>query len=511
MNLSENFKNVIVQKFNVLKTIVLPIIITLFAQSNLLASYVPVNWMDNPDKSDSVKSVSQSNSTMLDILELADALNIRWQLNRNGDRVRLDMPAASLIFTAGTPYVLAGEKIKQLPNSIRKTEDGIFASLEDLISLLADYYPGEVLYDPGEIQLLVSLPQNDVYGLRYIVQPNITRLVFAAGALLECELDSTVSGEIRLLFPKGSVDQHGLEAINTEGLVDRLTVRPEDNGTVITITHQQDARFVNYETETDPPLYVIDIQSDNVKGLNPQARQRLREEKNSWAFDVVVIDPGHGGKDPGAVSKSKLYEKDVVLDVGLRLRDALKKKGIKTVMTREKDVFLELWERTKIANNAGGKLFISLHCNSFPNGRARGVETYFLSPTKTERAMRVSLRENSVIKYEESKNQYEDLTEENFILLTMAQANFVKESEAFAGDIQSYLPVSIGLKDRGVDQAGFYVLIGASMPSILVELAFISNKLEEKKLKSKKFRQKTAEGLSNVILQFLKDSEYASQ
>ncbi|NQU06717.1 MAG: N-acetylmuramoyl-L-alanine amidase, partial [Calditrichaeota bacterium] len=261
------------------------------------------------------------------------------------------------------------------------------------------------------------------------------------------------------------------------------------------------------EIITDPPLYCVRFRSSSAGGLGVDALQRLDADKDAWAFDVIVIDPGHGGKDPGAVGPTRLYEKDVVLDVGLRLRKALMKHGIKIIMTRDKDIFIPLDERGRIANRAGGKLFISLHCNAIGGGkRAYGIETYFLAPAKTERAMRVALKENSVICFEESQDQYQDLTEENFILLTMAQSNFARESEHLAGMVQNKVSRGLSLPDRGVDQAGFYVLYGASMPAILVEMAFISTRSEEKKLRDKKFRQRLADYICKAVLNFSKQN-----
>jgi len=231
------------------------------------------------------------------------------------------------------------------------------------------------------------------------------------------------------------------------------------------------------------------------------------EDRSRWALDLVVIDPGHGGKDPGAVGAAGLKEKDVTLDVGIRLNKFLQNKNIKTVLTRDSDEFIALSERTSIANNAKGKLFISLHCNASKQRKANGMETYFLAPTKTERATQVALLENEAIRFEDARDRYKELTEESYILMTMTQATFTAESESLAGMLQDTITKKIGLTNRGVDQAGFYVLIGASMPAILFEMGFISNKDEEKKLKDKKFRQRLAEEIGGVIVEFLADQE----
>jgi N-acetylmuramoyl-L-alanine amidase len=240
--------------------------------------------------------------------------------------------------------------------------------------------------------------------------------------------------------------------------------------------------------------------------------QQLEREQEKWKVDCVVIDPGHGGKDPGAVGVTGLKEKEATLDIALRLKQLLAKNTqLRVVLTREDDRFIGLNERTKRANSQAGKLFISIHCNSLKKGSGSGFETYFLKPARNANAMEVALRENSVIDYEETTNGYQELTAENYILLAMAQSEFVRESEGLAAIVQKKMLLNTGLKDRGVDQAGFYVLVGASMPAILVETAFLSSKHEEKLLRTKKFRQQVAQALCESVLEFMKQTEFANR
>lgn len=230
---------------------------------------------------------------------------------------------------------------------------------------------------------------------------------------------------------------------------------------------------------------------------------RLKAEKSRWALDRVVIDPGHGGKDPGAVGPSGAKEKEINLDVALRLANYLKSKGIEVILTREDDRFIPLKDRTQLANRSGGKLFVSLHCNASRNRKASGIETYFLSPAKHERALEVAMLENSVIELEDNPQEYKEITYENFYILALAQANFIRESQDLADMVQTSLARQTNLNDRGVDQAGFYVLVGASMPAILIEMGFITNREEEKRLKSASYRQKLAEWIGEAVIRFL--------
>lgn len=229
----------------------------------------------------------------------------------------------------------------------------------------------------------------------------------------------------------------------------------------------------------------------------------LRSEKEKWEFKTIVIDAGHGGKDPGAVGYRGTKEKDIALDVAKRLEKKLAKNmKVKIVMTRDEDIFLRLSERTKIANESNGSLFISIHTNAAEDRRASGFETFLIGQSKNEAAVRVAARENAVLELEGSTGK--KLTDEDLIKATIAQSAFASKSEQFASLVQKEIKKRVQSKDRGVKQAGFYVLMGASMPNVLVELGFISNPSEEKKLRSPQYRDQLATAIYRAVEQYQK-------
>jgi len=202
-------------------------------------------------------------------------------------------------------------------------------------------------------------------------------------------------------------------------------------------------------------------------------------------------------------------EKDITLDVSRRLGRLLKEKlGVNVVFTREKDVFVPLWQRPKIANEAGGKLFISIHCNSSESSRPYGTETFILSPKSTQKSIDIAARENKVIELEDDKERYEKLlSPEQYILSTMAQGVYMKESEILAQSVETKFKNRVGTKTRGIKQASFIVLIGPAMPAILTEIGFISNWTELGKLKKDSYRQEIAYSLYLAISEFKKNYE----
>ncbi|HTY59377.1 MAG TPA: N-acetylmuramoyl-L-alanine amidase [Bacteroidota bacterium] len=238
----------------------------------------------------------------------------------------------------------------------------------------------------------------------------------------------------------------------------------------------------------------------------------LDNEREKWALDVIVLDAGHGGYDPGTIGVTGVKEKTVALGIVLKLGALIQKnlKGVEVVYTRKDDRFVELDRRGKIANEAGGKLFISVHCNSLPRkpSKTRGFEVYLLRPGRSEEAIAIAERENSVIEMEPGyEEKYQQLTEENFILVAMAQSAHVKASEVFADLAQKEIASRTGIPNRGVKQAGFYVLVGAAMPNVLVESAYLSNREDERFLKSDSGQMKIADALFHAVKKYKEEYE----
>ncbi len=227
-------------------------------------------------------------------------------------------------------------------------------------------------------------------------------------------------------------------------------------------------------------------------------------------FDCIVIDPGHGGRDPGATGPEGSFEKDRTLEVALLVRDILKIRmpELRVVLTRNDDRYVSLAERTRLANAVKADLFVSIHCNAARNSAAKGFETFFLSRARTDESRAVEMLENSVIEFDDEVNRAYHLNMEDnplaFLLADMAQNIYLEQSSALAVKVQKSLERRFpGNGSRGVKQAGFYVLRGALMPSILVELAFISNPEEERMLKSLDFRLAAAEAIVDAIFDFM--------
>src|SRR5690606_39444289 len=221
---------------------------------------------------------------------------------------------------------------------------------------------------------------------------------------------------------------------------------------------------------------------------------------------VVVIDAGNGGKDPGNISNG-FIEKDIALNIVLESGKILEKnKNIQVVYTRKTDVFIGLNERAVIANRADADLFVSVHCNAASNKQAYGTETFVLGLHKSEENFEVAKKENQVIfledNHEEIYSGFDPSSPESLIGLIIQQEEYLMQSIELASYVQNNFTRQLKRRDRSVKQAGFWVLLRTSMPSVLIEVGFLTNLNEGKYLNSKKGQSDMADAISKAILKY---------
>jgi N-acetylmuramoyl-L-alanine amidase len=264
-----------------------------------------------------------------------------------------------------------------------------------------------------------------------------------------------------------------------------------------------------------PSRLVVDFFSSAKKNNyqpTPKAPNTLNTEESPLKRKIV-IDPGHGGHDPGAVGYKGLYEKNVVLDIALKVRDIMKQENpfYEVILTRDSDVFIPLHKRAEIANRVNADMFVSIHTNASYNRMAQGIETYILNWTDDEEAMKVAARENGI-----SLKEMKQLRDELSIILASLESESKRdESIKVAGFMQralisSVLSEHVSDYDRGVKQALFYVLVGAKMPAALVEVGFISNIFEEKMLGNETYRLNIAKSIVAGIKSYFSETPVKS-
>lgn len=228
---------------------------------------------------------------------------------------------------------------------------------------------------------------------------------------------------------------------------------------------------------------------------------------SQYKIRTVVIDAGHGGKDPGAIGK-KSKEKDLALSIALKVGSYIEQymQGVKVIYTRKKDVFIELYKRAEIANKANADVFMSIHINSHTSSQPYGTATYVMGVHKSEDNLEVAKKENSVILkekgYKKNYKGFDPNSAESHIIFTLLQNAYLEQSLNLAGKIQNQFKTRVGRKDLGVRQAGLVVLWNATMPSVLIETGFISNSKEEKYLMTDEGQTYIASGIYRAFKEY---------
>lgn len=277
---------------------------------------------------------------------------------------------------------------------------------------------------------------------------------------------------------------------NPHRLVVDIIGSPED----LVIGSQVKSQEQGRSAQDDSIASLLDSSADRQPTLH------VPQEKKSEGVALIVVDAGHGGRDPGAIGPNNIMEKDVTLRLAKTLATTLRQKmGVKVLLTRSDDRYLELRERTDYANRVGADLFISLHANASPRGKAYGVETYFLNLSKNNQAAEVAARENGTTLQEVGHL-------EGILFDLMANAK-INESSRLAAEVQQAMVAGLRphfsrIKDLGVKQGPFHVLLGATMPSVLVEAAFISHPREAKRLTSSTYQKHVAASIVKGIMNY---------
>jgi N-acetylmuramoyl-L-alanine amidase len=332
--------------------------------------------------------------------------------------------------------------------------------------------------------------------LRFRSYPSFTRIVVETGGMLAYAV-VTGRDEIRVRLPRLTLTGVRTEELG-DGLVKEIRLEPVAGGdAVLRVVLEGPAADVKASTLHDPYRLVLDIYRGRESAESEQGRPAMEPLR------LIVLDAGHGGHDPGASGPTGVMEKDVVLDVTKRVaRLATEGLGVKVAMSRSTDVFVPLRERTSFANKLHADLFVSIHANAHPQSVSEGVEVYFLSSEASDtNARQVAAVENGVIQLENpASRQKSELLRS--ILWDLAQSEFQQESSSMAETVLDSMTRSLRLVPRGVKQAGFYVLGGAAMPAVLIEIGFLTNKNEERKLATPEYRESVARAIYTGLAEY---------
>ncbi len=454
-----------------------------------------------------IDSYDKSNLTYISLTELNELLGGEFFWNQLTKKGIWQINQHQLAFSPFSPYILVDSSVFNLVGDVEFKKGTLYAPIQTFEPVLDEVVPQKIDWDPKEGKLSFLQSKLNILDMKVSQKTN--------GVLIEINLTQPLEyhlflGEPRWVnvnFYEGKLDTSFFSGKKTAGLLDEIKAYQFDNSAQLSFKAAKDFHQHLEQIKFDPPRLQISLEDTNKTAFAMKSAFNGRDF-GSNPINVIVIDPGHGGADSGAIGSSGLVEKDVTLDIAKKLAEYLRQdRDLKVILTRTEDVFVPLEERSNLANQTGGDIFISIHTNSARRKAACGFETFFLEQSRSDEARAVAALENASLGLEKSKDKKQTISDLDFILLDMVQNEYLKESSDLASIIQKELGRKIKKENRGVSQAEFVVLNKTYMPATLVEVAFISNQQEEKLLKKSSFRKKIAEALKNSIREFKRKYE----
>lgn|GEM_PF-391314 len=504
-------------------------LLLLFLQSPLYSQRL-ILQSPSPKSDLNIQIINISDCAFFSLNDFANTLGLRTYNNPETGKIVLFFQNKTVKVTVHSPFVMFDTHMTQMSQrAILVNRDEIFVPLYSFLNLLKQsilpdlrYYlvDGENKYTlvessgpPMSSGLSRAATGISTSGLISAIQfeergNGLTMKISTNKVFKNADFSSFFRGDewFYLTILGATCDSAALSGVDPTPLVSVLEAIPIGNSVqiMLKLNRKYEKASAYYDERTGKILVALNLPLDTA------TLKKIEEVKNTWIMDTIVIDAGHGGQDPGTPGHwGYQHEKDIVLDIALRLGRLLERRqDIKVVYTRKNDEFIPLWKRTKIANDAAGKLFISLHINALPSsnrGGAEGIELYLQNPTiRTQEAIEVARLENEVIQMEtgDDKVKYKDYDNPSHILANLVFNTYLHDSEKFAEILSRHISANVSQKNRGVKQANLFVLVGASMPNLLCEFGYNDNRNDARKLNDPVHRQKIALAIYKSIIEF---------
>lgn len=521
-------------------------LLIMFAFPNLTQARVnllPINVsLENGTRVEDTKLAIIDNEKFLNVNDLADFINAEikwWPVSK---KVALAFKGNKLEFFFNSSKLNLNEQKIKMKSLTKLIKGDLYIPLGFVLSSNFSRIIGRQVRWEKEAKILRFCEFPNILGVKIKKQEQSSLLILQTKQKLYYEVSKTDNKLIIEIF-KGVLDSRALYQAQGDNLIIRTNLEQEKNKAVCYLEIPPNCEYhvtsvqnpcqimvevkgtgVIASTNTLPVETVPVITSVStitvvssratVPQVLPVPAPEIKEAPSAESIvdrrakiKTIVIDAGHGGKDPGAIGSYGTKEKDINLNIAFKLAELIHEKtDLKVILTRKEDVFIPLAQRTQIANDRKADLFVSIHCNSGLEKESKGFEIYFLSDRATDlEAEAVANIENSVIDLEDNSTVNDKL---KAILWSLTLNEFVNDSSQLCSLIVNQVNgQNLELINRGVKQAGFFVLRGAKMPAVLVECAFLSNKREEKMLNKDRFCEKIAEAIFDGIMDYKQRKE----
>jgi len=417
----------------------------------------------------------------VELERVAQTLGTSLEAGADGTRTSIRTPRNVVTFTRNWAQIVVDGRTVLLDSPVR-IKAGVWLVPESFLTTVL----------PRLTPVSAALPRTAAPAtldeLRLRSYPSFTRVVLETSGAVTYRIEQTGPKEARVRLV-GLIGDARAEALN-DGLIGQVRLERAGADGILLVTFDGAPGEMRASALADPPRLVLDFHrpAAEVAGDRPERAAPLR---------VIMLDAGHGGHDSGATGPTGLAEKDLVLDVTRRVAKLVEAElGVRVLLTRFDDTFIALRDRTSVANRERADLFVSIHANAHRQIDSAGVETYFLSSEATDTSARQAAAvENSVVQLENPAAGRGRADIVKAILWDLAQSEFQAESSRLAEIVQDSMTRSLRIPNRGVKQAGFYVLGGAAMPAVLVEIGFVTNPREERRLRESRYRDEIARAI----------------
>lgn len=459
-------------------------------------------------RSEKLSSFSRGDITYYSLSGFAALYGEQLSWDIVGQSVNYQFENINLRMYIGSPYVSVNDTVRNVIYPCVLKDGALFVPAETFTSLLDKVKSERITWNANRRSLTVTAGRFNITDLTISEKANGLLIELYLTEKLEFNISESEGAWLNISLPNGRVNRSLIESRRRHKALRDVNAFQFDRSAQISIRLKKKPHSYSAKYHPESGRIQLSVRNSTFTPTSPPRKTGNGEIGPDRTIDLIVIDPGHGGDDNGAIGRGFTKEKDIVLQIAKELAKLIRKdKLFKVILTRDKDVYLPLEKRAKIANDAQADLFLSIHLNANINRQASGSQVFFLAPAKTDGARALAQAENARFLTEEGVVDLEPDDDVSVILHDMIQNVYEVASADLSAIIQSEFRRSLGIPARGVDQAGFVVLNEVFMPSALLEVAFVSNPREEKLLRQKKFRKKVAQAIYAGLKRFKKKYE----
>jgi N-acetylmuramoyl-L-alanine amidase len=486
-----------------LPALIMVLLLAAAGQAEETPARVIVDGEDRP-----LAAFQRKDITYISLSELSKILGGRMTWKVVGHEIVYEVEQHSFEFLIASPFFKSGDKVYNLtfPAELRQGE--LYVPAETFAPFLDGAVSPSVTFYKPSASLTIDSEHHNVISLNLEEKANGLLIELLLTKELLYEVYVTEGNWLNITINNARIDVPRILSAKDSRYVYKLTAHQSAGSGQVSMRLKRNVEKWRHKLAFNPPRIQIIVQDVDFS-LDPVDTAPVAVGPDD-KIDVIVIDPGHGGSDYGAIGPHGSREKDIVLSISRELAKLLRAdKQFKVIMTRDRDKYVSLEDRAAVANDAGADLYISVHANASASRRPRGWNVFFLAPAKNDSARAVAQFENSVFMQElsqQSSASPADPTGDEDPILTilneMIMTEFQEESHDFAMMIAREFTRHLDIPARGVDQAAFFVLNGVFTPSVLIESGFISNRNEEKVLNTSNHQKSLARAIYNAIKQF---------